>query len=514
MRSGPGAPGVGAVPSRPVERPPTPRKRRWGRWIGLGFGILLTVLVVRGLLNGPEPFDPGPAPALPEVDATAAAERLARAVRIATISPGEDAPERLAREEALRELHRQLEADFPRVHQTLQRETVSELSLLYRWPGTDPSAEPILLTAHLDVVPVEPGTEGDWTRPPFSGAVEDGVIWGRGTLDDKAGVVGLLQAVELLLEQGFAPKRTIVLAFGHDEEIGGTRGAKAIVDTLTARGERFAFVLDEGGVIVSEAIPGLEREAALVCVAEKGFANVVLTLRDEGGHASMPPPTGAIGRLAAAVEALESEPMPARLGGATRMMLDAMAPHMTFPMRTALSNLWLLSPVIERVLALQPAGNATVRTTLVPTIFRAGVAPNVLAASGEVVVNARLLPGDTIDGVLAHVREVIDDPGIELRCDDCREPSEISSTDDEAFSVVSRAIAHVFPEVIVVPCLTVGGTDARHYGNVARQAYRFLPIRMRAADRTRLHGTDEQITVEGFADAVRFYMTLMTLSAG
>jgi len=468
-------------------------------------------MVVRGACNRPEPFDPGPAPAIPEVDAPAAAERLANAVRIASISPSEDHPEHVP---AMRALHRQLEADFPRVHQVLQRETIAELSLLYHWPGTDPSAEPILLTAHLDVVPVEPGTEGDWTRPPFSGAVEDGIVWGRGTLDDKTGVVGLLQAVELLLEQGFAPRHTIVLAFGHDEEIGGQRGAKAITAELQARGERFAFVLDEGGTLISEAIPGLEREAALVGLAEKGFANVVLTLRDEGGHASMPPPTGAIGRLAAAVAAIEAEPMPARLGGATRMMLEGMAPHMTFPMRTALSNLWLLSPVIERVLVSQPASNATVRTTLAPTMIHGGVAPNVLAANGEVVVNARILPGDTIDDVLAHVREVIDDPGIELRCDDCREPTAVSSVDDEAFTVVRRAITHVFPEAIVVPYLTVGGTDARHYAGVARQAYRFLPIRMRAEDRTRIHGTNEQTTVEGFADAVRFYMTVMALAAG
>lgn len=515
---------TGTIPL--VERAESPRRRRWGRILGLGLGALLGVMVVRGACNRPEPFDPGPAPAVPEVDAAAAAERLARAVRIASVSPGERQraseasepeaaaaylPERVA---AMQALHRQLATDFPRVHEALRHETISELSLLYHWPGTDPSAEPILLTAHLDVVPVEPGTEGDWTRPPFSGAIEDGVVWGRGTLDDKTGVVGLLQAAELLLEQGFAPRRTIVLALGHDEEIGGRLGATAIAAALQARGERFAFVLDEGGTIISEAIPGLEREAALVGVAEKGYANVVLTLRAEGGHASMPPPTGALGRLAAAVTAVQEGPMPVRLGGATRMMLDGMAPHMSMPMRTALSNLWLLSPVIERVLASQPASNATVRTTLAPTMMNAGVAPNVLAASGEVVINARILPGDTIDGVLAHVREVIDDPEIEVRCDECWEPSAISSVDDEGFAVVRHAIAHVFPEAIVVPYLTVGATDARHYAGVARQAYRFLPIRMRAKDRTRMHGTDEQTTVEGFAEAVRFYMTVMTLAAG
>jgi carboxypeptidase PM20D1 len=211
---------------------------------------------------------------------------------------------------------------------------------------------------------------------------------------------------------------------------------------------------------------------------------------------------------------LQDEPMPERIGGATRLMLDGMAPHMSLPIRTALSNLWILSPVIEAVLASQPPSNATVRTTIVPTMIDGGVASNVLAATAEVVLNARVLPGDTVDDVLAHVRTVIDDPDIEVSCDDCWGPSEVSSVDGEGYGVVRRAIAHVYPQAVAVPFLVVGATDARHYAGVARDAYRFLPIRMRASDRTRMHGTDEQTTVEGFADAVRFYMTVMMLGAG
>lgn len=473
-------------------------------------------MVLRGLLNGPESFDAGPAPSLPEVDPMAAAERLARAVRIESVTPSssDDAPQYAAHVAAMKALHQQLEADFPLVHRTLARETVGELSLLYHWPGTDPSAEPILLTGHLDVVPVEPGTEGDWTHPPFSGAIEDGVIWGRGALDDKLGVVGILQAIELLLAQGFMPRRTIVLGFGHDEERGGLGGAVAIAATLRDRGERFAFVLDEGGSLVRDAIPGLEREVALVGVAEKGYAQVVLTVHDEGGHASMPPPTGAIGRLATAITRLQDEPMPARIDGGTRMMLEGMAPHMSFPMRTALSNLWILSPVIEQVMAAEPPSNAAIRTTIAPTMIDAGIAPNVLAANAELTLNARILPGQTIDGVLDYVREVIDDPGIEVRCiDECWNPSAVSSTDDEGFLLVKRAVAHVYPEAVTVPFLVGGATDSRHYAEVARQAYRFLPIRLRAADRTRIHGTDEQIAVEDLANAVRFYMTVVALAA-
>ncbi len=474
--------------------------------------MLLAVLLGRTLWLSPEPFDAGPAPDLPVVDADAAAQRLARAVRIATISPHPDHPERT---EAMLALHAQLRADFPRVHQALSPEVVNELSLLFRWPGSDPSLQPILLIAHMDVVPVEPGTEGEWTHPPFSGHIADGVVWGRGTMDDKTGVVGLLSAAELLLEQGFVPARTVVFAFGHDEEIGGDNGAIALAATLEQRGERFAYVLDEGGAVVSEVIPGLDHEVAMVGVAEKGYASIELSLRDEGGHASMPPPTGAIGRLATAITRIEAEPMPKEIRGGTQMMLDGIAPHTNFGMRIALANQWLVRPVLASVLSARPPSNATVRTTLAPTIFAGGVASNVLASRADAVVNARILSGDTVQDVLAHVREVIDDPGIEVRCgDDCWEPSPVSDAQGEGFTVVRRAITHVFRDAITVPYLVVGATDARHYAKVARNAYRFLPIRMRGDDRKRMHGTDEQMTVENFADAVRFYAAVITLGAG
>ena len=473
--------------------------------------VLLAVMVVRTLMLSPAPFDAGQAPALPQVDPDHTAQLLARAVRIATVSPDEDHPERT---EAMRALHAQLRTDFPRVHQSLSPEVVDELSLLFHWTGSDPSLEPILLIAHMDVVPVEPGTEGDWTRPPFSGDIADGVIWGRGTMDDKTGVVGILSAAEHLLEQGFAPRRTIVIALGHDEEIGGG-GAKALAALLEQRGESFAYVLDEGGAIVTETIPGLEHAAALVGVAEKGYASIELSLRAEGGHASMPPPTGAIGRLATAVTRIEAEPMPREIRGGTQMMLDGIAPYTGFGMRLALANQWLVRPILARVLSSRAASNATVRTTLAPTIFKAGIAGNVLAAQADAVVNARILSGDTIEDVLTHVRTVIDDPEIEVRCgDDCWEPSTVSDADAEGFMVVRRAITHVFPDAITVPYLVVGATDARHYAAVARDAYRFLPIRMQGADRKRMHGTNEQMTVDNFADAVRFYMAVMALGAG
>lgn len=474
---------------------------------------LVVVLLARTALLTPEPFDPGPAPSIPEVDAEHAARSLGRAVAIPTVTPDGTAPRR----EAMLELHRQLQEDFPRVHQALQREVVGELSLVYRWPGTDPSAEPVLLTAHLDVVPVEPGTEEDWTHPPFSGAIASGTVWGRGSLDDKASLVAILYAIERLLEDGFTPRRTLVLAFGHDEETGGHQGAATLASTFEERGERFAFLLDEGGALIDGAIPGLDRPAAMVGIAEKGHASLVLSVRGEGGHSSMPPDTGAIQRLAAAVERLSDSPMPARLDGPTATMTDHLAPHLSFGMRIGLANRWLLDPLIIRLMTTEPPSHASVRTTVVPTMLDAGVAPNVLAQRAEVVLNARILPGDTVQDVIEHVAEVVDDPEMEVRClvdEECRDPSAIADVDGEGFDLVRRAIVHTFPEAVVIPNLVLGGTDARHYQRVARDAFRFLPLRMVKEDRVRIHGTDEQLSVEGFSDAVRFYMTLVTLAAG
>lgn len=470
-------------------------------------------MLARAAWLSPEPYDPGPAPTIPEVDAEHAARALSRAVALPTISSDGSAE----REVAMLGLHHRLQEDFPRVHQALTREVIGDLSLLYHWEGSDPSAEPVLLLAHLDVVPIEPGTQGDWTHPPFSGAIADGFVWGRGAIDDKASAVAILYAIERLLEEGFTPRRTVVIAMGHDEEVGGHRGAAVLAATLEDRGEHFAFLLDEGGALVDGAIPGLPRPAAMVGIAEKGYASLVLSVSGEGGHSSMPPSTVAIQRLAAAVERLHDEPMDARLDGPTATMVDHLAPHMGFGMRIGLANRWLLDPLIVRLMTTEPPSHASVRTTLVPTMLDAGVAPNVLAQRAEVVLNSRILPGDTVQDVIDHVREVVDDPQMEVRClrdEECREPTTVADIEGEGFELVRRAIVHTFPEAVVIPNLVVGGTDARHYQRVAPDAFRFLPIRMTNEDRERLHGTDERMSVEGYGDAVRFYETLLTLAAG
>lgn len=485
------------------------RIRKALKLAALALLVLLLVCVARALLVRAPTRDPGPAPELPAIDEARAAKRLGEAIAIPTVSlPSGGSPEAFDR------LHAMLRDRYPRVYATLEVEAIGPSRIL-TWRGAEPELPAMLLLAHLDVVPVEPGTQEQWTQPAFSGEQDGGFVWGRGAMDDKAAVIGIHEAVEALLDAGFVPRRTVVVALGHDEEVGGEEGAAALASHLARSGERFAFVLDEGGAISSGSLPGVSQPVAFVGIAEKGYASIELSREGEGGHSSMPPPHSVIGRLGEAVARVEASQMPLSLRGPTRAMLDALAPHMSFGPRLAMSNLWLLDGVVARVLATQPAANATVRTTTAPTIFEAGTADNVLASRARAVVNFRILPGDTVDDVLAHVRDVVDDPQIEVRCIGvCRDPSPISPVDAEGFAVVDRAIAHVFPGVLVAPHLVVGGTDARHYAELSPEVYRFLPVALDDSDRARLHGTDERIAVEALGKAVRFYATLVTLAAG
>jgi carboxypeptidase PM20D1 len=471
--------------------------------------LLLAVLVVRAfLLPSRQMRAAAAAPAVNvQVDPNAAAARLAGALRFQTISregAGPVAPE------AFLALHRYLEQSFPRVHATLTREVVASYSLLYTWPGKNPSLPPVLLLSHQDVVPVEAGTERSWTQPPFAGRIAGGFIWGRGALDDKAGVLALLESVELLAAQGFQPERTVYLAFGHDEEVGGLQGAHSLAALLEKRGVRPLFVLDEGGAIIKGMVPGIEAPIAMVGTAEKGYVNVELTARSHGGHSSMPPPHTAIGEVAAAVHALEEHPMPARLAGATRDSFETLAPEMPFVPRLILSNLWLFGPLVESRFAADPAGNARLRTTTAATIISGGVKENVLPLGARAVVNFRILPGDSVASVLEHVRQTVG-PGVKVAQEGLQatEPSPTADTGAPEYRLLQSTLAEVFPGTLVSPNLLSGGTDSKHYQRLTQNVYRFLAISLERKDLDRVHGTDERVGVDAYAGAVRFFVRLL-----
>lgn len=471
---------------------------------------LAAVVLVRGIATRSRQVAAEPAPPV-SIDAQAAADRLAEAIRFRTVSYQDRTRFDQAEFIGLRNF---LERAFPRVHQVLGREVINDFSLLYTWPGRE-AGRPIVLLAHLDVVPVEPSTEPSWTHLPFAGAIDDGYVWGRGTLDDKGSAVALLEAVEYLLDAGVQPTRTVYLAFGHDEEVNGEHGAGSLAATLRERGVSADFVLDEGGWLIEGLIPGIAAPVASICVGEKGYASVELVAKGEGGHSSMPPAQTSVGELSAAIARLEASPMPPRFSGPIDQSFTFLGPEMGIGPRLVFANLWLFGPLVERAMAKYPEANAAIRTTTAPTMFDGGVKENVLPTSARAVVNFRILPGDTVQGVVDHVRDTIQDPTIALRLlDGSSEPSPLSDPDAPPFTRLARIIRATFQGTLVAPFVTLGATDARYYAAISPNLYRFLPMRMRAADLARIHGTDERVAVEDYAAMIRFYIGLLRSTVG
>ena len=477
----------------------------------LGFAVL-TLAVLAGICLArvwslPAPATAGTPAAVIALDQEAVIARLAAGLRIPTISY-EDRSK--VDSGALAAFAEHLRASFPRVHATLRREAVGQ-SLLYTWEGREAATRPILLTAHMDVVPIEPGTEGQWTQPPFGGAVAGDHVWGRGARDDKSSLLALLEAVELLLEAGFQPPRTVYLAFGHDEEIGGLQGARQVAALLKSRGVRAEFLLDEGGAVLDGIVAGVKRPVAAIMAAEKGYLTLRLTTRGKGGHSSMPPKQTALGRLARAVARVQEAPLPARFERPVTDMFDRLAPEMAFGPRFALVNRWLLGPLLLRQLAAQPVTNALIRTTTAPTVLRAGVKDNVLPSEASALVNFRLLPGDRIDDVIRHVQAAIGDDAVEVsRAGDfASEASPPAPVDNAPYRLIAQTTREIFPDAVISTGLVVGATDARHYGEVIESRYNFSPMPLRPADLPTVHGTNERIAIEDYLRMIRFYVLLL-----
>lgn len=444
------------------------------------------------------------------VDEAGVVQTMAAAVRAKTVSGLQDPAGTAAEFDTL---HALLKARYPLVHEKLAREVVGGHSLLFTWKGSDAKAQPVALMAHQDVVPIAPGTEQLWKKPPFAGLVEDGFVWGRGTLDDKSNVITQLEALEMLLKAGVNPKRTVYFVFGHDEEVGGARGVVPIVALLKERGVRLAWVLDEGLAVTEGVMPGVTQPVALIGLAEKGAVSLKLTATTAPGHSSMPPGPGgsAIGMLTQALARLDQNPLPGGIQGAAAEMFAAVAPELPFGQRLALSNLWLTRPLLERMLSKGASTNAMMRTTTAMTIFNAGNKENVLPGQAEAVVNFRILPGDTVESVQAFVKNTIADERIEVKpLGPGFNPSRLSSSQSDAFKLVERTVREVFPDSIVAPGLMLAASDARHFDGISDASFRFMPVRFNADDLKRPHGTDERIATKQLVDMVRFYHRLLT----
>ena len=469
--------------------------------------LLAAAVAVNTLRQGSRQLDV-PAAAPLAIDTRAVADKLAAAIRFQTVSSHED-PSLNAGE--FQKLHAHLRERFPRVHTALQREVVGGLTLLYTWPGSDPNAKPVAFLAHQDVVPIAPGTEAKWQAAPFSGELRDGYVWGRGAWDDKANLIAQLEAVEMLLATGFKPRQTVYLVFGADEEVGGLRGAAQVVKLLQERKVRLDFVIDEGLLITEGVMPGLQQPAALVGIAEKGYLSVVMKVPATPGHSSMPPPKGtsAIGMMSAALRRLDDEQLPGGLRGVAREMFETIAPEMSGFQRVALSNLWLFGPLVQAQLEKGASTNAMLRTTTALTVVNAGNKDNVIPGEAQATVNFRLLPGDTTQSVMQHVRgkagerfELIALPG-------ASEPSAVSPTQSASYQMINRTVRSLFPGTLVAPGLMIAATDSRHFAPVSDHIYRFSPVRAKPEDLARFHGTNERIAEANLGELVRFYHQLL-----
>lgn len=391
---------------------------------------------------------------------------------------------------------------YPAIERVCRKEMASEYCPVYIWEGRgDAANKPILLLGHYDVVPVD---ETAWEEPPFAGTIKDDFVWGRGALDDKHQVIAVMEVVEFLINSGVTPDRDIYMAFGFDEEINGRRGAEKIAEVFATRGLQFECVIDEGGCIVTDMMPGLDVPAALIGVAEKASSNIMISVAGQGGHSSMPPQHTAIGLLAQIIANVENHPMPPRLTAPVAEMFKRMAPHMGGK-KILLQNIERLFPLINSTLAKSQSVNAMIRTTIAFTMTDGGYAPNVLPPRARAVANLRVLQGDTVAETIAHIRKV--NPGIDFDIEELtvEDPAQASPLDSAPFQAIERIINDLYPEALVMPYLMAGATDSRKYAQLCSNIYRFAAVVLTSADYATIHSNNERISFANLARMLEFY---------
>lgn len=434
-------------------------------------------------------------------------DRFRELLRIPTVSSVDESQVDVASFDAF---HAALARLYPLVHERLERDVIAGHALLFRWAG-ESGEDPLVLMAHQDVVPVVPA---EWQHPPFAaelvGEGADAEIHARGAIDDKGALVAILEAVEALLADGVTPPRDVYLAFGHNEETAGD-GAGAIVDALLERGVRPGLVLDEGGAVVENVLPGVGVATAMIGVAERGVATFVLTAHEAGGHASTPPRIPATARLARAIDRLRRRPFPLRLAAPVRAMLATAAPHAPSPLREVFARAGVAAPLITRVFAaLGPETNALVRTTAVVTELAGATGRNVLPTTARAWVNVRLLTGDSIADVSVHLQRAIADPRIEIELEAGSDPSPVSPWTGDAWRRIAGCVRETLgADTVPLPYLQLGASDSRWFTRISDHVYRFAPFHLTRSERDALHAHDERIRVEVWLRGIAFYRALL-----
>ena len=412
---------------------------------------------------------------------------------------------------AFRDFHAFLQSSYPLVHQNASRTVVNDYSLVYHLPGTDPSLQPVLFMGHMDVVPVEEITRNEWSYPPFNGTVSDGIIWGRGSVDDKFTVIALMEAMEQLLAENIQPERSLYFSFGHDEEVGGKDGAAQVAKYFEEKGITFDYVMDEGGVVTEGMMDDLDQPLAVIGVSEKGYVNLVLTVNAPGGHSSQPPEQSAVGILSRAIVAVEDSPFPASMDY-IYPTIEAIGTKMPFSTRLVMSNLWLLSPLVERVMLNNKDDAAALRTTTAATMVSGSPKSNILPTRATAVINFRILPGETVESVTQRVIGLIDDERVVVTSEYGVNPSPVSPTDSRGFEMIAKTIRGMDENILVAPYMVRGGTDAKYFYSLSPNVYRFMMLRIDPATMGYVHGIDERVAVKSYLEAIRYYYHLLRQS--
>jgi carboxypeptidase PM20D1 len=402
---------------------------------------------------------------------------------------------------------------FPLVHSTLEMQVHNGYNLIYVWKGTDTAEKPVMLTGHYDVHTV---TDAGWKYPPLSGRVAEDCIWGRGAIDDKSTVMGLMEAAEYLIKSGFKPTRTIYLAFGQDEENGGHQGTEKLAEYFKSLGQRFECVIDEGGPVTFGLYPGISKSqrTAMVWTGEKGMFTLQLSAQLPGGHSGFPPKQTSIGIIAAAIDKIEMNPFPAHWGTSFSDTFRYLGPEMTFGHKVMFANLWLFRPYIEKLFSSHPIHNATMRTTAAPDVFNAGQSPFSMPMLASALINFRLLEGCTEDMVLERVKFVINDPRVNIEKVDkyCWQGPPDASAETPSFQIINKSIRQVMPDVLVTPTLSPAGFDARYYSHagLSSNIFRYSGYTCLAHEAAAMaHGVNERIKIESYREMIDVYIQLM-----
>ena len=472
-----------------------------GLFILAAVAVFVAVIAIRTAR-----FTPKPQPAVSDeevsFDTDAIVDALGKLVRCKTISYNDHSQEDDAEFEKLYALLPEL---YPHVFGVCSLEKIPGRGLLFRWPGKE-AGDASVMMAHYDVVPVN---EENWQKPPFEAIIEDGVMWGRGTLDTKVTFNGVLSAANHLIAQGFQPEHDMYFAFSGGEEVNG-QGAPNIVQYFVDHDIHLSMVVDEGGAVVEGVFPGVKQPCGLIGIAEKGMMNAQYRTLSAGGHASAPKPHTPVGVLAAACKKVEDHPFRMHLTKPVAEMFDTLGRHSTLLYRIIFANLWCFSWVLD-LLGKTSGGemNALLRTTVAFTQMNGSSARNVIPPEATMVANMRLNPADSVQGALEYLKKTVNDPNVEITALESFEPSRISETACPAWDKVAAAVAETWQGCLVAPYLMVQCSDSRHYGRISDRVYRFSAMDLTSEERATIHGNNERIRLETAAKAVEFYIRLM-----